>query len=415
MAKNIHEIEIKLEKEWIDALDKAFKKASKEVKVDGFRKGAVPKEIFIKKYGIESLYEEATNIAMEVAYQKVLKDEKLEPVVQPAVDIIGISDTNVILKFKLVTKPDVKLGEYKNLGVKKETVKVTKKEIDEELTTIKNQMADFVTKEKGNVESGDTAVIDFKGFMDGKEFDGGTGNDYPLEIGSNSFIPGFEEKLIGTKLNETVKLELTFPENYVEHLKGKDVTFEVTVKEIKTKKDPEINEDFFKDLGYSDMKTIEELKSELEKNIKEKKEKALEDKFIDACLEKASKNMKVELCDEIISEEVHRMIDQYKRQLEMQGMNLETYFEMTGTKHEDLHKQMAPEAKKRVEFRYLIEAVADAEKIDFKAKEVEKRAKEMADNYGISVDELLKAYGSLDVIKYDMKMHRALEIIKENN
>ncbi len=415
MAKNVHEFEIKLEKEWKEALDKAYEKASKKVKIDGFRKGKVPKDIYIKKFGMESLYEEACNIAMEDAYQKVLKDNKLDPVVRPSVDITGISDTNVILKFKVTTKPEVKLGEYKKLGVKKETAKVTKKEITEEIEKLSSQLSEFVVKTKGAVANGDTAVIDFKGKVDGKPLDGGDGSDYPLEIGANQFIPGFEEKLVGAKKGDKLTLNLKFPEDYVEHLKGKDVVFEVEVKEIKTKKLPEMNKDFFEDLGYKDVKTKEEFEKVIEEKIKEKKSKELDSKFIDDCLEKASKNMKVEINDEIIDEEVHRMLDQYSRQLEMQGMNLETYYQMTGTKEEDLHKQMNPEAKKRVEFRYLIEAVADAEKLDFDKKAVDKKAKEMADEYGISVDELLKAYGSLDVVKYDMKMHRALEIIKENN
>ncbi len=414
MAKNIHEIEIKLEKEWIEALDKAFKKEVKNVKVDGFRKGAVPKDMFIKKYGIESLYEEACNIVMEETYNNLVKEKGLDPVVQPSVDVKGISDTNVILKYVFITKPEVTLGEYKNLGVKKATAKVTKKEIEEEITKLRNQFADSVIKE-GEIATGDTAVINFKGIVDGKELEGGTGFDYPLEIGSNSFIPGFEEKLIGVKNGEKVTLELKFPEEYVDHLKGKDVTFEVEVKEIKTKKLPELNKEFFEDLGDADVTDEASLTKKIEETIKSEKEKESDSKFVDDCLEAAAKNMKVEINEEIITEEVHRMIDQYSKQLEMQGMNLDTYFQMTGTTHEDLHKQMDSEAKKRVEFRYLIEAIADAEKIDFKEKEIEAKAKEMSENYGITVEELLKAYGSLEVIKYDMKMHRALEIVKENN
>ncbi len=415
MAKNVHEIEVKYEKEWVKALDDAFKKVSKEIKVDGFRKGAIPKEMFIKKYGIEALYEEASNILMEEAFQKVLKDSKLEPVARPAVDITGISDTNVIFKFKIITKPEVKLGEYKNLGIKKETAKVTAKEVDEEIEQIKGKMTDTVAKEKGKLVNGDTAIIDFSGKVDGEPLEGGDGTDYPLELGSNSFIPGFEEKLIGSTKGDKLTLELTFPENYVDHLKGKDVVFEVVIKEMKTKVTPELNKDFFEDLGYKDMKTVEEFKAEVKKTLIEQKQKELDDKHIDACLEKASKNMKISINEEIIEEEISRMKDQFNRQLSMQGMNLETYFNMTGTKEEDLSKQMKPEADKRVAFRYLIEAVADVEKIDFTSKEVDKRAKEMAENYGISVEELLKAYGSNDIIKYDMRMHRALEIIKESN
>ncbi len=414
MAKNVHEIEVKLEKEWKEALDKAFKKVSKDVKMDGFRKGSVPKEMFIKKFGVEALYEEAANIVMESEYQKILKDKKLEPVCKPGVDITGISDSNVILKYTIITKPEVKLGEYKNLGVKKASAKVTKKEIEEEVKKLQEQFAENVVK-KGAIENGDTAVIDFKGFLDGKEFEGGTGEDYPLEIGSNSFIPGFEEKLVGAKAKDKVKLDLKFPEEYVEHLKGKDVVFEVVIKEVKTKKVPKIDKAFFEDLAIEGVSTIEELNSKLEADLKHEKEHEIEDKFVDECLEKATKNMKVEINKEIIEDETSRILDQYSRQLSMQGMNLDAYYSMTGSNEEALRTQMEPEAKKRVEFRYLIEAVADAEKLDFKDKEVKERAKEMADNYGISVDELLKAYGSLDVVKYDMKMHRALEIIKENN
>ena len=415
MKKNVHEIEIKLDKEWKSALDATFKKKNKEAKIDGFRKGAAPKEIYLKKFGIESLYMDAVDACISIAYKKVLEDSKLVPVIEPKVDVTGISDSNVIFKFTIITKPEVTLGEYKKLNVKKEKAKVTDEEIKHEIDHLREHLADVVVKENGVVAEGDTAVIDFTGIVDGNEIDGGKGENYPLEIGSHSFIPGFEEALVGLKAGEEKTLELKFPENYVEDLKGKDVTFKVKVNEVKTRVLPDINEDFFKDLGYDDVKTEEELKTKIKEDIKHRKEHQIDDEFVDKLLEKATENMKVDINEEIIDDEVHRMIDQYARQLQMQGMNIDDYYKMTGTKEEDLHKMMAPEAEKRVKYRYLIEEVAELENLKFTEEEIKARAEEMAKQYNVSVEELVKAYGSMDVIEYDLKMHKALEIIKESN
>lgn len=415
MKKNVHEIEIKLDKEWKSALDATFKKKNKDAKIDGFRKGAAPKEIYLKKFGIESLYMDAVDACISIAYKKALDDSKLVPVIEPRVDVTGISDSNVIFKFTIITKPEVTLGEYKKLNVKKEKAKVTDEEIKHEIDHLREHLADVVVKENGVVAEGDTAVIDFTGIVDGKEIDGGKGENYPLEIGSHSFIPGFEEALVGLKAGEEKTLELKFPENYVEDLKGKDVTFKVKVNEVKTRVLPDINEDFFKDLGYDDVKTEEELKTKIKEDIKHRKEHQIDDEFVDKLLEKATENMKVDINEEIIDDEVHRMIDQYARQLQMQGMNIDDYYKMTGTKEEDLHKMMAPEAEKRVKYRYLIEEVAELENLKFTEEEIKARAEEMAKQYNVSVEELVKAYGSMDVIEYDLKMHKALEIIKESN
>lgn len=413
--KNVHEIEIKLEGEsWTKCLDNAFKKKNKEVKIDGFRKGAAPKEVYLKKYGIESLYNDAINEAINVAYEKLLNENKLVPVIEPAVDVTGISDGSVIFKFKIITKPEIKLSSYKNLGVKKETIKVSKEELNSEIENLRSQLAEVVIKENGKVANGDTVVIDFDGFVDGKELDGGKGENYPLEIGSHTFIPGFEEGLVGKKTNDKVELNLKFPENYVENLKNKDVLFKVTIHEIKTRVLPELNEDFYKDLGL-DVKTKEEFENEVKKTIKERKEHEVEDKFTDDLLEAASKKLEVEINPEILSEEVHRMIDNYAHQLSHQGIDINEYYKITGTTHETLHKQMEPEALKRLKYRYIIETIAEKEKIDFTEKEVEKKAKEMAENYGITLDDLINAYGTLEVVKYDMRMHKALEILRDSN
>ena len=414
--KNVHEIEIKLEGEnWAKCLDNSFKKNSKDAKVDGFRKGNVPKDIYLKKFGVESLYPDAVNEAVSIAYKELMEKNELVPVIEPAVDVTGISDGSVIFKFTIITKPEVKLSSYKKLGVKKETAKITKEELDAEVDALRGQLAEVVLKENGVVANGDTVVINFEGTVDGKVLEGGTGENYPLEIGSHTFIPGFEEGLVGKSANEEVELNLTFPENYVEELKNKDVTFKVKINEIKTKVLPELNEDFYADLGLENVKTEEEFRKEVEKTLTEKKNAQIEDKFTEELLNKAIEKLEVEINEEIISEEVHHMIESYERELKMQGINLEQFYQITGSTHEDLHKQMEPEAIKRIKYRYVIEEIANAENIEFTEEEVKNKAEEMATNYGISVDELIKAYGTLEVVKYDMRMHRALEILKENN
>ena len=370
--------------------------------------------LYLKKFGIESLYPDAVNEAIGEAYKELLEQNDLTPIIEPAVDVTGISDGSVIFKFTIITKPEVKLSNYKKLGVKKADAKVSKEELNAEIESLKGQLAEVVVKENGVVAEGDTAVIDFDGYVDGKALEGGKGENYPLEIGSHTFIPGFEEGLIGKSVNEEIELNLTFPENYVEDLKNKDVTFKVVIHEIKTKVLPELNEEFYADLGLN-VKTEEEFKSEVEKTIKERKNAENEDKFVEELLEKAAENLEVEINPEIISEEVHRMIDGYANQLKMQGIDIEQYYKITGTTHEDLHKQMEPEALKRIKYRYVIEEIANEENIEFTKEEVDAKAQEMADNYGIKLEELINAYGSLEVVKYDMRMHRALEILKENN
>lgn len=415
MKKNVHEITIKIEgDEWASSIDKAYKRKNKDVKIDGFRKGAAPKEIFIKKFGIESLYMDAVDDAVSKAYTKVINDEKLIPVVEPKLDVKKVDDKGVEFFFTIITKPEIKLGDYTKLGIKKEKAKVTKEEINDEIKKLQDQLAEIVLKENGKIAKGDTAVIDFDGKVDGKPLDGGKGENYPLEIGSNTFIPGFEDGLVGLKAGESKTLNLKFPEDYVENLKGKDVVFDVKIREIKTRKLPEINEDFFKDLGYEDMKTKEELEEEVKKTLVDRKQAALDDKYTDECLAKAAENMKVDLNDEIIDDEIHHMIHQFEQKLKQQGLTIDQYYQFTGQDHDKMHEQMEGEAKKRVLYRYLLEEIIEKENIDFTDKEVKAKAKEMADNYGITVDELEKAYGNIEVIKYDMKMHKAIELVSKN-
>lgn len=414
MKKNVITKEIKITgKDWEKCLDAAFKKKNKDVKIDGFRKGAAPKNIFIKKFGIESLFMDAIDGAVDSAYKKVLEEEKITPVCEPKLDVKTINEKECVLEFTFITAPEVTLGEYKNLKIKKPTAKVTKEEIEEETNRLRNQFAEIKVKDdKAKVEVGDTAIIDFKGYVDGKVLEGGTGENYPLEIGSHTFIPGFEEGLVGLKVNEEKELNLTFPENYTEELKNKDVKFEVKVNEIKTRVLPELNEDFYLDLGYEDVKTKEDFDKKVEETIKTRKDAEIEDQYIEDCLAKASSNMKVDINEEILDDEIHRMIHQFEDQLKMQGLNIEQYYEFSGMTHEKLHEQMEPEATKRIKYRYLLEKVAEVENIEVSDEEADKQADEMAANYGISKEELLKAYGSLEVVKYDIKMRNAIEIVK---
>ncbi len=414
--KNVKEITITIEGEsWQKALDKAFKKKNKEVKIDGFRKGAAPKDLFIKNFGFESLFMDAVDFVMDEAYHKALAEAGTTPVIEPKLEITTINENQVTFKFTIISKPEVTLGEYKNLGLKKAEAKVTKEEIEAEIKRIQEEYAEIVPKESGQVKDGDTAVIDFEGFVDKESLEGASGCNYPLEIGSHIFIPGFEEGLIGMSIGETKELALKFPDNYVEDLKGKDVVFKVTVKELKERIVPELNEDFYQDLGYDNIKSEEEFKEEIKKVLLDRKKAEIEDEYLDKCLDKASHNLKVKINPEIIDDEVHRLIHQFENQLSMQGIKLEDYTQITGITHEKLHEQMEPEATKRVKYRYLLEAIAEAENIDFTDQETEEKSEELAQNYGITKDELIKAYGSLEIVKYDLKMHKALEIIKENN
>ena len=412
--KNVHEIEYEIKKdEWSKILDATFEKKVKEVRVDGFRKGKCPKNVYMSKFGVESLYPEAVDTAGAKAYTAVLKDNNLVPVCEPKMDIKEIDKDHIKFTFTIITKPEVKLGKYKDLGVKKDEVKVSKKEIDEEIARLASRFAEIVVKEDGEVLEGNTAVIDFKGYVDGKELDGGTGENYPLEIGSHTFIPGFEEGIVGMKVGDKKTLDLKFPEDYTPELKGKKVKFDVTVREIKERVLPELDKDFYADLGFDNIDNEEDFRKEVKKAIEDRKEEEVKNKYLDEVLEAASKNMKVEINPEIVDDEVHRMMNQFAQQLKMQGISLEQYFQFTGTTHEDMHKQMSGEAEKRVKYRYLIEAVADEEKIEVTDADAEAEADKMASQYGMEKNEFLSTFGGLDVVKYDVRMKRALEILGE--
>ncbi len=413
--KNEKEILIKVEgKEWQEKLDKAYEKASKKAKIDGFRPGKAPKEIFLKKYGKQSLYYDAADMCVNSAYDKMIEEnQNVEIVAQPELYLNSIDENGVEFKFVLTLKPTVKLGKYKGLNVKKDEVKVTKKEINETIENMKKRFAENVEKD-GKVENGDIAIIDFEGFKDGVAFEGGKSENYSLTIGSNTFIPGFEEQLIGMNKGEEKEINVTFPEDYHSaELKGQPATFKVKINEIKTIKIPEINEEFFEDLGLEGVNTIEELEKQVKENLTIQKEQTAENKYLDDLLETASKNVEVDIPHIMIHEEIDRMIKQYEENLKMQGLTLKQFYQFTNSDEQALKDQMHEEAEKRVLYRLMLEEIAKEEKIEITDEQAEEEAQKLAEKYKMDKAEFLKLFGGLEMVKYDLMMRGAMETLKK--
>ena len=414
--KNINTVTVKIEGDsWTKALDKAFNEEVKKVNVDGFRKGKVPREIFEKRYGKERLYIPAVDYVIEEAYVKALEESKLIPVVQPKLEIKSVDESGVELSFVIITKPEVKIKKYKGLNVQKEEVKVTKEEIEHEIGHILERYSELKVKE-GSVENGNIAIIDFEGFKDGVAFEGGKGENYELEIGSGSFIPGFEEQLIGMNVNEEREIEVTFPEEYhASELKGAKATFKVKVNEIKEKISRDFDEELFEDLGMEGVNSRETLEAELEANIKAHKEMEAENKYVDAILEAVGKETEVDIPEEMVEEEVDRLLHRFEEQIKMQGITLELYYQFTRSTEADLRNQLEKEAYSHVLYRLMLEEVMTQEKIEISSEEAEKEAEELASKYNMAKDEFLKMFGGLDMIKYDLEMRKVIELLKELN
>lgn len=409
--KNVN-IEIKGEK-WEKALEESFIAANAKTKIDGFRPGKAPKDVYLKKYGEESLYMGAAESLMQEAYMQVLQDNKdLEIVAQPEVSINSLDKSGVEFVFVLTLKPKVKLGKYKGLGLKKEEVTVTPEEVNNALEQTLVSYSEEKVKTTEIVE-GDTAIIDFEGFKDQIPFEGGKGEDYALKIGSNTFIPGFEEQLIGLKTDDEKDINLTFPEDYhSEDLKGAPVVFKVKIKEVKETVVPQLNEEFFEDFGMEGITSEEELKRQLEENLIARKEVESENKFIDQLLEECAKTVEVDIPEVMVNEELGRMIGQFEETLQMQGLNLDTYYQMTNLKEEQLKEQMSPEATNRVKYRLMLEEIAKVENISITQEKAEEEATKLAKKYNMETEEFLNLFGGIDMIKYDLQMRAAIEVIK---
>lgn len=401
---------------WEKEIEKAYEKASKNFKVDGFRPGHAPKDIFMKKYKEETLWMDAAENYIEEAYKEVMDENKdLELVAQPKVEIKSLDKNGVEFVFTLVTKPEVKLGKYKGLGIKKEETTVTKEEIEKSIEEMRNHYADYSVK-AGKIENGDIAVIDFEGFKDGVPFEGGKGENYSLTIGSNTFIPGFEDQLIGHEAGEEVDVNVTFPEDYhAENLKDAKVTFKVKINMVKEKNIPELNEDFFADLGMEGINSKETLEKQVEENIKARKDYDNENKYIDALLDEAVKNMEVEVPEEMIYDETSRMLKRYEDELAMQGIKLEDFYKFTKSNEEELREKMKDEALRIVKQRLLLEAIVKEESLEVTDEEAEHEAEHLAGHYNMTKDDFLKEFGGLEAVKYDSLVKKALEILKEND
>ena len=416
MSKNEKEIKIKVEgKEWEELLDKAFTKRNKTVKIDGFRPGKAPKDIFLKKYGKESLYMDAADLAADKAYMKMLEENKnvVEKLVaRPDMIVESIDDKGISFKFTLTLRPEVKLGKYKDLGVKKEKAKVTKEEIEDSVNHMRQRYAEDVIKE-GKIADGDIAVINFEGFVGKKAFEGGKGENYSLKIGSGTFIPGFEEQLIGLSKGDKKDVEVTFPKDYhAEDLKGKKATFKVEVLEVKEVSVPELDDDFFADLGMEGITNEEQLKAQISENIMARKEMESENKYFDALLEAAAKNTKVDVPEAMINDELDRMLKEYEQNLKMQGISLEQFYQFTNSNEDALKDQMKEEALKRVTYRLMLEEIAKEEKIEISDKEAKEEVKKLSEKYQMKEDEFLMNFGGLDLVKYDLKMRKAMDVLK---
>ena len=407
-------INYKVQKEeWETAKDEAFKKLNAKATIDGFRKGKAPRNMFERNYPGQ-IVTEAADIVIDKEYKRIIMEDKILPILEPKVDIVKVTDDELEVNFTFITEPEVKLGEYKNLKVKKETVKVSKEEIQNKIDTLVKNYAELMVKESGKVESGDVTVIDFEGFKDGVAFDGGKGENYSLEIGSNTFIPGFEDGVIGMKKGETKDLNLTFPKEYgVEELAGKDVVFKVTVNEIKTRIVPELDKEFFEDLGMEDINTKEELEAKMKEEIKAEKEQKAEQKYIDDLLSKATSTMTVEIDDEIVVAEAESMYQDFMHHMSHQGITEELYLQYAGTTKEDIVSHMKEEALKRLKNSYLLSAIIKEEKIEVSKEAAEKEIKEMAIKYNMTEEDVTNSLGGIEAMIYDLKVRKAVDLMKE--
>ena len=396
-------------------LDKVFNRVKKDLSAPGFRKGHISRPVFNQMYGEEALYEQALNALLPEAYEAAVKETGLEVVAQPKIDVASMEKgQDWTLTAEVVTKPEVKLGDYKNLEVEVSVSKeVSDEEVDAKIETERNNLAELVVKEDAAAE-GDTVVIDFVGSVDGVEFDGGKGENFSLELGSGQFIPGFEDQLVGAKAGETVEVNVTFPADYqAADLAGQDAKFVTTVHEVKAKEVPELDDELAKDID-EEVETLDELKAKYRKELETAKEIAYDDAVEGAALELAVENAEiVELPEEMVHEEVHRAMNEFMGNMQRQGISPEMYYQITNTTEADLHKQYEADADKRTRTNLVIEAIAKAEGFDATAEEIEKEITDLASEYNMEVEQVRNLL-SEDMLKHDITMKKAVAAITES-
>lgn len=393
----------------------AFKKVVKQVSIPGFRKGKVPRGLFEQRFGVEALYQDALDILLPVEYPKAVEEAGIEPVDRPEIDVEKIEKgESLIFTAKVTVKPEVKLGDYKGLGIEKDDTAVTDEDVQNELKALQERQAELVVKEEGAVENGDTVVLDFEGFVDGEAFEGGKAENYSLEVGSGSFIPGFEEQLTGLEAGAEKDVEVTFPEEYhAEELAGKPAVFKVKIHEIKAKELPELNDEFAKDID-EEVETLAELTEKTKKRLEEAKENEADAKLREELVLKASENAEADVPQAMIDTELDRMLKEFEQRLQMQGMNLELYTQFSGQDENALKEQMKEDAAKRVKSNLTLEAIAQAENLEVTDEEVEAELTKMAEAYNMPVENIKQAIGSTDAMKEDLKVRKAIDFLVEN-
>ncbi|ALF11707.1 trigger factor [Parageobacillus thermoglucosidasius] len=399
-----------------EGLDAAFKKVVKNITVPGFRKGKVPRVIFEKRFGVEALYQDALDILLPEAYAKAVEEAGIEPVDVPKIDIEQMEKgKNLIFTARVTVKPEVKLGQYKGLEVEKMDATVTDEDVENELKRLQEDFAELVVKEDGKIEKGDTAVIDFEGFVDGEPFEGGKAENYSLEIGSGVFIPGFEDQLVGMKAGEEKEIEVTFPEEYhAKELAGKPATFKVKVHEVKAKQLPALDDEFAKDVD-DEVETLEQLKEKIRARLEETKKNEAETALRDAVVEKAAENAEIDIPEVMVKNETDRMLREFDQRLQMQGLNLDLYYQFSGQDEAALREQMKEDAEKRVRVALTLEAIAKAEHIEVTEEEVNEELEKMAKAYNLEVEKLKELLGNLEGVKEDLKWRKTIDFLVEHS
>ncbi len=417
LEKNMAKLTIEVSADDLEkALQSAYKKQKNKITLPGFRKGKVPRQMIEKMYGPEIFYDDAINELMPKAYADAYEECELDIVSRPEVDVVQIEKGKpFIFTAEVAVKPEVTLGEYKGLEVDKISTRVTQKEVEEKLKEEAEKNARTVTVEDRAVQNGDEVIMDFEGFVDGETFEGGKGENYPLTIGSGSFIPGFEEQLVGAEAEKEVEVKVTFPEDYhAEELKGKDAVFKCTVHEIKMKELPEIDDEFAAEVSEFD--TLDEYKADLKAKIKEQKEAEGKRKQEDQAVEKAVENASFEIPEAMITTNISQMTDDFARRMQSQGLTMEQYYQFTGMTAEKMEEEMRPQAIKRIETRIVLEAIAKAENIEISDEKIDEEISKMAESYKMEADKLKEFMSDAEKkqMKEDMAVQEAVTFLVEN-
>lgn len=399
------------------ALDIAFKKVVKTVQIPGFRKGRIPRKIFENRFGVESLYQDAIDIVLPDAYKKAMDETDIFPIVQPEVDIETVErGKDLVFSAKVTVKPEVDLGEYKGLEVEEQDTDVTDDDVEEELERLREQHAELIVKEEGEVEEGDTVVMDFEGFLDGEAFDGGKGENQSLEIGSGQFIPGFEEELTGKKAGEETEINVTFPEDYhADNLAGKEAVFKVKIHEIKVKELQELDDEFAKDVD-EEVETLAELREKQKEQLASRKKQDAENKKRETLIEKATNNAEVDIPDVMVKSELDRMINELEQQLQMQGMTMEMYYKFSNQDEAAIRDQMKEDAAKRIKTNLTLNAIFDKEELEVTEEEVNEQLENMAKMYNMDIDNIKSMLGAnTESIKEELKFKKTVDFLEDNS